>query len=672
MKPLLPRLGAVLLAACGAVLSPASAQAPSETRPVPTAPAVSALPAASSPAMNAAGAAPAPASAAAVGAPAARAMTPADTQAWLDGLMPAALKMAQVPGAVVVIVKDGQPLIQQGYGYADWDRRVPVDAQRTLFRPGSVSKLFTWTAVMQLVEQGKLDLDADLNRYIDFKIPVRDGKPMTLRHVMTHTTGFEETARDLITFKPETPDLERVLKGYVPPTLYAPGERPGYSNYATALAGYIVQRVSGQSFDDYVEQRIFAPLGMRQSTFRQPLPPALAPQMSQGYEKQGEPGKGFEVISMAPAGSLSATGADMGRFMLAFLQQGRLGDAQLLKPETVRQMHGQLTKPMPDLLGIGLGFYQHDINGHRVVGHGGDTVLFHSDLLLFVDDGIGLFVSVNSGGNNGQGKWLRDRVLESFADRYLPDRRGETPRAVDEATARQHARQMAGSYRNTRREDSTFFSLLQLLSPLKVEALDDGRVAIEIAGSRSVFREVKPYLWEEEHGKRRLQAIVENGRVARWGMEPYVFAFVFEPMPALSGTGALLLFVLALATALLTTLLWPVAAVLRRKHGVAAPGRPVTLVRVASVGVIAAVGLWAMAISRLESDMALGALLPLTQLVTILAFLGGLAASVWHARRTWAGGGKASRALAVTWILAFVVLVVIGAGHHLMSFNQNF
>ncbi|MDH0865231.1 serine hydrolase [Mitsuaria sp. GD03876] len=666
MKPLLLRFGAALLAACGAAALPASAQTPSTSRP---APAIAPALAASSPPTATAGSAPAAPSTAATGA---RPITLADTQAWLDGLMPAALKLAQVPGAVVVIVKDGQPLIQQGYGYADWDKQVPVDARRTLFRPGSVSKLFTWTAVMQLVEQGKLDLDADLNRYLDFQIPVRDGKPMTLRHVMTHTTGFEETARDLITFKPETPDLAQVLKRYVPPTLYAPGERPGYSNYATALAGYIVQRVSGLSFDDYVEQRIFTPLGMRQSSFRQPLPPALAPLMSQGYEKQGEPAKGFEVISMPPAGSLSATGEDMGRFMLAFLQQGRLGDAQLLKPETVKQMHGQLTKPMPDLLGIGLGFYQHDINGHRVVGHGGDTVLFHSDLLLFVDDGIGLFVSVNSGGNNGQGKWLRDRVLEGFADRYLPDRRAPTPRQVDDATAKQHAQQMAGAYRNTRREDSTFFSLLQLLSPLKVEALDDGRVAIELAGSRSVFREVRPYLWEEEHGKRRLQAIVENGRVARWGLEPYVFAFIFEPVPAMSGTGALVLFGLALVTALLTTLLWPVASVLRRKHGVAAPARPVTLVRVANVGVVLAVALWAMAISRLESDMALGALLPLTQLVTIVAFVGGLIVSLWHARRAWAGGGKATRALAVTWVLAFVVLVAIGAAHHLMSFNQNF
>ncbi len=676
MKPMTLRpaatMLALMLAICGA-MPIASAQAPAAApKDAPVAPLTATAPASG---------ASAPSAPSAAAAKTAQPMTLADTQAWLDGLMPAALKMAQVPGAVVVIVKDGQPLIQKGYGYADWDRRVPVDAERTLFRPGSVSKLFTWTAVMQLVEQGRLNLDADLNQYLDFRIPQLNGKPMTLRHVLTHTTGFEETARDLITYTSTSPDLAKVLKDYIPPAIYEPGARPGYSNYATALAGYIVQRVSGQPFDDYVEQKIFAPLGMRHASFRQPLPPALAPLMSQGYEKQGDPGKGFEIVSLAPAGSLSATGADMGRFMLAFLQQGQLGDARILKPETVKQMHGQLTKPMPDLLGIGLGFYQHDINGHRVVGHGGDTILFHTDLLLFVDDGIGLYVSVNSPGKDGQGKWLRDRVLESFADRYLPDTRPATPRQVDEATAKQHAQQLAGSYQSTRREDSTFFSLLPLLSPLKVQALEDGRVALELAGSRSVFREVKPYLWEEEHGKRRLQAVVENGRVARWGLEPYVFAFVFEPVPALSGSLALLLLGLSLVTLLLTTLLWPVAAVLRRKHGAAAPARPVLAVRVASLLALVAVATWALVFTRLEGDGDLSVVLPLAQVLTLVSFVGGLLVSLWHARQALRGRGgsdgaggasKAAKALAVVWVLAFVVLLVIGGAHHLISFNQNF
>jgi CubicO group peptidase (beta-lactamase class C family) len=600
-------------------------------------------------------------------------MTAADVEAFIDGLVPTALRTARVPGAVVVVVKDGQPLLQKGYGLADRDKNIPVDPHKTLFRPGSVSKLFTWVAVMQLVEQGKLDLDADLNRYLDFTIPGRNGKALTLRHVMTHTTGFEETARDLLTYDAPGPDLGKVLKGYIPPYLYDPGTTPGYSNYATALAGYIVQRASGKSFDDYMDQHVFGPLGMKQSTFRQPLPDALKGQMSQGYMTWDDKPKGFEVISMPPAGSMSAPGADMGRFMLAMLQQGRLGEAQILKPETVKQVFGQLTRPLPGLAGIGLGFYEQNINGRRVLAHGGDTVLFHSDLLLFVDDGIGLYISVNGAGHERQGAWLRDKLFEAFADRYLPDARPATKPEVDEATAKQHARQMAGAYRNTRREDSTWLSVLQLLSPVKVDALEDGRLSIELAGARSTYREVKPYLWEEEHGKRRLQAVVENGRVKHWGLEPFVFAFIFEPVPFMASATVGVLAGLAIATLLLTALLWPVAAVLRRRHHVVVPpAKPVTWVRGASVLALVALGLWGWVVALLESLGDASLLLPLAQLTLAVASIGGLAAAGLHARQVLKAGDKWSQALAIVWVLSFAILLAVAASHHLIGFNQHY
>lgn len=603
----------------------------------------------------------------------ATALTAVDAEAWLDGLMPSALRGARVPGAVVVLVKDGQPLLQKGYGLADWEKNIPVDANKTLFRPGSVSKLFTWTAVMQLVEQGKLNLDVDLNQYLDFKIPARNGKALTLRHVMTHTTGLEETARDLLTYAPVTPDLGKVLKGYIPPYIYDPGTTPGYSNYATALAGYIVQRTSGKSFDDYIDQHVLGPLGMKNSTFRQPLPDALKAQMSQGYMSQDDKAKGFEIISMPPAGSMSSTGADMGRFMLAFLQQGKLGDTQLLKPETVKLMHSQLTRPLPGLAGIGLGFYEQNINGHRVLAHGGDTVLFHSDLLLFVDDGIGIYVSVNAAGHERQGAWLRDKLFESFADRYLPDGRPATKPEVDEATAKQHAQQMAGAYRSTRRGDSSWLSVLQLLSPLKVQALEDGRLSIDLAGSRSTYREVKPYFWEEEHGKRRLQAAVENGKVKHWGLEPFAFAFVFEPVPFLASPPVLLVLCAALAVLLVTALLWPVAAVLRRRHGVTAvPPKPITGLRSASVLALVSIALWGWAVVLLEDLADISLLLPLAQLATAVAAIGGLIAAGWQVRNAFRQTGMASRVMAVVWLLAFAVLLVVGWYHHLIGFNQNY
>ena len=213
-------------------------------------------------------------------------LTAEDAQAWLDGLFPYALKKNNLAGAVVVVVKDGKILLAKGYGYADVAAKTPVDPATTLFRIGSISKAFVWTAVMQLVGEDKIDLDADVNKYLDFTIPPGDGKPITMRDLMTHTPGFEETDKNLF-----APDLKRLMsneawvKEWVPARVYAPGEVSAYSNYGAALAGYIVQRVSGQPFDDYVEQHIYQPLGMKYATFRQPLPKALAPYMAKSWAR---------------------------------------------------------------------------------------------------------------------------------------------------------------------------------------------------------------------------------------------------------------------------------------------------------------------------------------------------------------------------------------------------
>ncbi|HTC91360.1 MAG TPA: serine hydrolase domain-containing protein, partial [Bryobacteraceae bacterium] len=127
-------------------------------------------------------------------------LTQSDADAWLDGFMPYTLESNDIAGATVVIVKDGQVLTQRGFGYADVAARKPVDPATTMFRAGSISKLFTWTAVMQLVEQHKIDLDADVNQYLDFKIPPYEGKPITMRNLMTHTPGFEEAFKGGIRF----------------------------------------------------------------------------------------------------------------------------------------------------------------------------------------------------------------------------------------------------------------------------------------------------------------------------------------------------------------------------------------------------------------------------------------------------------------------------------------
>jgi CubicO group peptidase (beta-lactamase class C family) len=342
-------------------------------------------------------------------------LTEADLSAWLDGFMPLAIGRGDIAGAVVVVVKDGHVLVEKGYGVADVKTMRPVDPERTLFRPGSISKLFTWTAVMQLVEQKKLDLDTDVNTYLDFSIPHTFGKPVTLRDLMTHRPGFEESIKRLFTEDPKRMQtLGEGLKAWVPDQIFPPGETPAYSNYGATLAGYIVQRVSGEKFEDYVARHIFEPLGMTHSTFVQPLPKALAGDMSSGYEKASDEPKKFEIVWMAPAGALSTTGDDIAKFMIAYLG----GGAPILKPETVKLMHSEIYQRNPPVPGIGLGFYHEDTNGHVIVGHGGDTILFHSDLHLIPDMGVGFYFSQNSAGK--ENSTIRGPLFRQFMDRYFP------------------------------------------------------------------------------------------------------------------------------------------------------------------------------------------------------------------------------------------------------------
>ena len=300
-----------------------------------------------------------------------------ELEAFLDGVMQANLRDKHVAGATVAVVKDGALYFAKGYGWSDVAHRTPVNAERSLFRIGSVSKLFTWTAVMQLVEQGKLDLDADVNRYLDFKIPATYPQPITLRHIMTHTPGFEENGRDLISDDSvHIMPMREWLTTHMPARVRPPGTYSSYSNYATALAGYIVQRVSGMSFDDYVEQRILVPLGMTQTTTRQPLPARLKGDVSRGYtwgagEYKAHP---FEIIGgAAPAGAVSSSATDMAKFMLAHLEGGALGTSRILAESTTARMHARTFAHDPRLPGFALGFYEKSSHGLRIIGHGGDT-----------------------------------------------------------------------------------------------------------------------------------------------------------------------------------------------------------------------------------------------------------------------------------------------------------
>jgi CubicO group peptidase (beta-lactamase class C family) len=504
----------------------------------------------------------APAAPPQAGAPA---MTAADVEAFLDGLVPAQLGPGDVAGAVVVVVKDGQVLFGRGYGYSDVEKRVPVDWEKTLFRPGSISKLFTWTSVMQLVEQGKLDLDADVNTYLDYKVPEAFGKPITLRDVMTHTPGYEDYAKDLIVGEPKLlVPLGDHLKTHQPHRIFPPGSTPAYSNYATAMAGYIVERVSGKPFADYVEQNILVPLGMTRATFKQPLPADLEPLMSKGYKVASEKAKPFEIVVPAPAGSLSAAGADMARFMMAHLQDGRLGDAQILKPETARLMHARQRGKSPETDGMCLGFYEESRNGHRIIGHGGDTNWFHSDLHLIPDANVGFFISYNSGGNGkGSGRTL---LWEKFLDRYFPY---TPPAAARSADAAEQARRVSGNYLVSRREDTHFLRLLYLLQQTKVYPSPKDAGAIEVSALTG-FDQL-PKKWEpigngvfrEIHGQEKV--VFQKDPLGREELvTEYPFFDFFRPPAHLDAKLFLPASIGTLVVLVLAVILWPVGALVRR------------------------------------------------------------------------------------------------------------
>src|SRR5438874_7272303 len=342
-----------------------------------------------------------------------------DFETFLDALIPSQLQNRAIAGAVVSVVNDGQLLFAKGYGYADFAAKKPVLADQTLFRPGSISKLFTATAVMQLVEQGKLDLDRDVNEYLDFAIPKTYPEPVTLRRLLTHTAGFEETLKNLfVAHESDLKPLRTYLVNQMPPRIFSTGKVVSYSNYGFTVAGYIVEHVSGEKFERYIDNHILKPLRMTNSTFDQPLPVALTPQMSQGYLAAAKKPRDFEFVQAAPAGALSATAADMTRFMLAFLQDGMVDGVSILKPETVRQMEARQFELHPMICGIGMNFMEYWLNPVRVIGHGGDTVYFHSDMVLVPVAHVGYFISYNSLGKNIGGG--RGEVQRAFMNRYFP------------------------------------------------------------------------------------------------------------------------------------------------------------------------------------------------------------------------------------------------------------
>jgi CubicO group peptidase (beta-lactamase class C family) len=491
---------------------------------------------------------------------------PTEVEAFLDGYMAAHLEAHDQAGATVSVVKDGRLLFAKGYGLADVKGRVPVSADRTLFRIGSISKLFVWTAVMQLVDQGRLDLNTDINTYLaEFEIPPTYPEPVTLSHLMSHTPGFEDCvlglfARDADALRP----LGEILAVQVPARVRPPGDLASYSNHGTAMAAYIVEQVSGLGWNDYVERKILTPLGMERTTFRQPVPKPLDADASRGYSYSGGEfhEEAFEFIPLAPAGAAGTTATDMARFMIAHLQMGQLEDQSILSPDAARQMQEPLFRHAAALNPMSHGFIDMSMNRQWVIGHGGNTFWFHSMLALLPEHDVGFFVSYNTAG----GGEAAVRAYEAFMDRYYPA--GDVEELAPPEDAGEVLNRFAGTYRSNRRAHERFTKILALFGAIRVEVTEDGRLKT-MRQEATHWLQTGPLTFREEDGLRILTFREDDaGRVTHMFMGDLPIV-AFEKIGFLE-TPAFHLGVLGTATGLFLAALvfWPVGAFIRRRHGV--------------------------------------------------------------------------------------------------------
>lgn len=608
--------------------------------------------------------------------------TPQELETFLDGIMAAHLKAQRTPGATVSVVKDGQLFFAKGYGFADVEKQIPVDADQTLFRPGSVSKLFGWTALMQLVEQGKVSLDADVNTYLtQFKIPdTWPGKPVTVRNLFTHTEGFEDGSLGfLIVDSAERLDtLAGGLEHHMPARVHPPttdfntAENSSYSNWGAALAGLIIENVSGMPFDDYIEKNIFAPLGMQHSTFRQPVPAALLPHLSQGYDREAAllHAKGFEYVNIWPAGSLSATATDMAKFMIAHLNKGALGEARILKEETAKQMHGRAMSPGPYLNGSGLGFYENSLNGHRVISHAGDLQRFHSELNLLPDDNVGIFVSYNAQATLPFS--MRGDLFAAFMNRYYP---AKLPVLKGAESFKESAAKYAGSYRMNRMSHTRLEKLFSIMSAFKVTPTGNNTLMLTLGDAIAwEFVEVKPGVFRRVDADHFMAFSEDASGQVSYLLNPIAIPFIgayklkaYET-PAVLGLIAgfgLLCFVVSLVSALRhwrADGLVPDAA--RRARRLAALNGVINIVFAAGLGISIAI-----LTKNPESDFPAwfyaSRVLPWIA-AAITAWMGWLAVTAWR-QKFWTAYGRFQYSLIVLgnvgffWLLCYANLP--GWGH---------
>ncbi|MBT2763455.1 serine hydrolase [Paenibacillus sp. ISL-20] len=423
---------------------------------------------------------------------------PKEVGRFLDEFMANSEIKDNMAGGVIVVVKGDEVLASKGYGYADVERKLPVDPDQTVFRIASVSKVVTATAVMQLMDQGKMDLNADLSDYLGgIRIPNQTGTPLTMRDLLMNSTGFEYGDTSELT----TQDLNRevslksFVKDHVPTVIREPGKYYRYDNLGFTIQGYAVEQVSGMPFENYIRDHILEPLGMSNSGFR--LTPQMKEHLAVPYNVVGEPITEYATVpTVLPAGSMFSTGSDMAKFMMAHLNGGQLGNARILNETTVAEMHKPQLAIHPKLPNMAYGFEysnQHIYNGYNVLEKGGDVDGYHSDMWLLPDEQVGVYVNVNKDFD------FRVPLFEAFMDHYYP----ETSSPDTSLTpAEQSLAKFEGVYSDLRNRMWT----------TRVRAQDGMLIATDPLGEHRL-REIEPLLFQDENGVKAAFTLNADGTV---------------------------------------------------------------------------------------------------------------------------------------------------------------
>jgi CubicO group peptidase (beta-lactamase class C family) len=428
---------------------------------------------------------------------------PGEFGAFIDAFIEEERETHHIPGAVFLLVKGGEVFYARGYGFANLARGIPIDPERTVFRVGSNSKTLTAAAVLQLAERGIVSLDEDVNRYLArLQVPAAFGEPVTLFHLLTHTAGFDETffGQHAWTREDWLP-LAEYLAAHLPPRTMPPGRIISYNDHGTSLAGLVVEEASGQPFSEYVNENLFEPLGMAGSSFDVAnLPESIQANLAVAYRFAGGEFVPYEYdyINTPPAAGMVATAADMGRFLSALLQGGRLGDARILSDSSTAHMLRRQFGHLPELEGRTFGFVEHTENGEYGLSKDGQATGFTSRIFLLPDRNLGFFSAqtrsvIEPGPSWNSAAGFHRRLTTAILDRYLmPDSLYFERPVAPEADSAFGVAPYVGTYRNMEGSRHTIEKLSLLFGETEVRDRGDGWLSINGGG----WVQIRPELFQ--------------------------------------------------------------------------------------------------------------------------------------------------------------------------------